>query len=176
MIVSNEKEIYDLINTIEENIAKTKEALKTLLDGYEAKDALTMIKFDKTAFEPITGEPVNFIEMVNQSYSDLVILKAALDLIKRFPDKSFKLSMGVSPGHGIESTDHSVIAKCFAAVSAFSNQKINKDSEKLSVIGNDTNKFIYFYSREDSVKKLNNIMEKYPDITYIRFTDTEMIK
>lgn len=45
---------------------------------------------------------------------------------------------------------------------------ILKDSEKLMRLSEDVNRYIYFYSREDSADRINTFTEKYKGIKYVR--------
>lgn len=136
----------------------------------DAKEALAALKFDKTVPDPLSN-PINFIEMLNQAYSDFVVLKTVEDLMDRYPDKAFELHMGALTGFDIVSTDKEVVAECFATVTAFNNQKIKKDSEKLMQLEEKVEKYIYFYSREDTDEKLRVFYKKYPQITYSRIKE-----
>lgn len=80
---------------------------------------------------------------------------------------------GALSGYDICSTDKEIVAECFAAVTAFNNQKIKKDAEKLMQLGKGIRKYLYFYSREDAVEKIAAFMGKYPEITVVRYHDFE---
>lgn len=127
---------------------KTRNQITRILEACDAKEALANLKFNKTALDSLTGEPINFIEMLNQAYSDLVVLKAVEDLMSRYEGKAFELHMG--------------------ALTAFNNQKIKKDSEKLMQLSDDVDRYIYFYSKDDSKDKIAAFTEKYEKITFIR--------
>ena len=106
--------------------------------------------------------------MLNQAYSDIVVLNAVEDLMSRYEGKAFELNMGALTGFDIVSTDKKVVAECFATITAFNNQKIKKDSEKLMQLDDDVERYIYFYSREDSQDRIASFIEKYGCIKYIR--------
>ena len=171
MILTDKNEVRKLIETIESNIEKTKKQIARILEECDSKEALANLKFDKTALDPLSGEPINFIEMLNQAYSDLVVLKAVEDLMSRYEGKAFELNMGALTGFDIVSTDESVVAECFTTVTAYNNQKIKKDSEKLMQLSDDVDRYIYFYSREDADAKLNTTFENYKAIKYVRIRD-----
>lgn len=171
MIISDRMQVRKLIEEVNRNIERTKETVCNLLLEQKPIEGLASLKFDKTSFDPLSGEPLNFIEMLNQSFSDLVVLKAVEDLLLRYPGKEFELNMGALTGYDIYSVDNEVIAECFATVTAFNNQKIKKDSEKLTQAEKNAKKYVYFYSREDSPERIATFAEKYPEITYIRFND-----
>lgn len=61
-----------------------------------------------------------------------------------------------------------VVAECFATVTAFNNQKIKKDSGKLMQLSDDVDRYIYFYSKDDSKDKIAAFTENYEKITFIR--------
>lgn len=168
MIVSTVQEIKKLIQDVEANIGKTRTKVMNTISEYEPKEAFAKLKFDKIASDPLSGESINFIEMLNQAYSDFVVLMAVEDLLKKYPEKSFELHTGALAGYDIISTDRTVAVECFATVSAFNNQKIKKDSEKLLLLGDDIDKYVYFYSKEDLQDKINTFKEKYENIEYIR--------
>lgn len=109
MILSDKHQARKLIEIIESNIKKTKDQIVAILAENEAKDALANLKFDKTSFDPLSGEPINFIEMLNQAYSDLVVLKAVEDLMSRYEDKALELNMGALTGFDIVSTDKKLL-------------------------------------------------------------------
>ena len=196
MILSNKMQTKKLIETITKNHERTKEGVKKILTKMDAKEALAALKFDKTvldeAYEKIKKEGkggvvgpfynelikheenkklLKYIEMLNQAYSDFVVLKTVEDLMDRYPDKAFELHMGALTGFDIVSTDKEVVAECFATVTAFNNQKIKKDSEKLMQLEEKVEKYIYFYSREDTDEKLRVFYKKYPQITYSRIKE-----
>jgi len=168
MILSDKAEAKKRIETVETNIEKTRNQITRILEACDAKEALANLKFNKTALDPLTGEPTNFIEMLNQAYSDLVVLKAVEDLMSRYEGKAFELHMGALTGFDIVSTDKKVVAECFATVTAFNNQKIKKDSEKLMQLSDDVDRYIYFYSKDDSKDKIAAFTENYEKITFIR--------
>ncbi len=86
--------------------------------------------------------------MLNQAYSDLVVLKATEDLLLEHPSKKFLLYMGALNGFDICSTFNEVIAECFAVVLALNNQKIKKNSDKLIKPPDCIKKYIYISFRE----------------------------
>lgn len=173
MIISDKTQVEKLIKTVHENIEMTKGRVLKILNECSSLEGLVRLKFDHTSCDPLSGEPINFVEMLNQSFSDLVVLKAAEDLLVRFPGKKFELHMGALAGYDICSTDKEIAAECFAAVTAFNNQKIRKDAEKLMRLGKSIHKYLYFYSREDTEEKIAAFMEKYPEITVVRYHEFE---
>lgn len=166
--IENRAQVQELIRNVKKNIEVTQLTIKQILDDDEPINSFMRIKFDKVAFDPVTGEKINFIEMLNQAYSDLVVLQATQDLLKNYPAKVFEINMGARSGLDICSTDSEVVAECFSVVTILNNQKVKKDSEKLMKYESSTKKYIYYYSREDSEEVIKRIMEKYPDIIFKR--------
>lgn len=170
MTVKNINEIEQLLIKIRKNLNLAWESMK-LSSESDSIDSFAMFKFDKIGFDPIEGNQINFIEMLNQAYSDIVVLKATAELMKRYSQKEFKLNMGTISGTDICSIDGSIIAECFAVVSVFNNQKMKKDTEKLLQFDKNAEKYIFYYSREDEADRIEKFINKFPQITYIRIKD-----
>lgn len=168
MIVSKRVEVQELIHIVKANIEKSKDAVEGVLKKKNSLDALAILKFDKIAYDPLDGKPKNFIEVMNQAYSDLVVLYAVENLLEKYPDKQFELHMGALNGTDVESIDGSVIAECFATVTAFNNRKLQKDCEKLKEYDAAIDRYIFFYSREDTEEKIESYAQKNREITFVR--------
>lgn len=165
MIVGTHEQVARLQQTLfanaEQTFFKLQESMKTI----DAMQFFSAVKFTPLGQDPVAGTPLNLIEQINQTQSNLVVLAAAHDLIEQYPGKLFQLQLGASAGFDVASTDGQVVAECFAVTSVSSNDKMNKDCKKLMNSGVE-HKHIYFYSYLDSEKKLQNRYKKYP---YIRF-------
>lgn len=168
MIISKREEAQELIHTVKSNIEKSRDAVEEVLKKKNSLDALATLKFDKSAYDPLDGKPKNFIEVMNQAYSDLVVLYAVENLLEKYPDKQFELHMGALNGPDIESLDGCVVAECFATVTAFNNRKIQKDCEKIKGYDAAIDRYIYFYSREDTEEKIESYAQKNREITFVR--------
>lgn len=72
--IENREQVREVIRNVKKNIEVTQLTIKQILDDDEAINSFMRIKFDKIAFDPVTGEKINFIEMLNQAYSDLVMV------------------------------------------------------------------------------------------------------
>ena len=171
MDVKTIEEIEYLKKTILINAEKTFEQLKTEAKSLPAMTFLAEIKFDKVGIDPLEGTELNFIEQINQTFSNLVVLEGASRLLQLYPNTTLKLNFGPASGFDIESADGEVVAECFAVTTATSNRKIEKDCSKLMSKAHDEQKYIYFYSRSDSDEKLQRIMDKYPEITFTRIVE-----
>jgi hypothetical protein len=94
---------------------------------------LKSLRFELVGHDPLTGEPLNVVEQLNQTFTILVTLRAIERLIKLHPEaEGFRLALGTSSGRDIESVmPNLVAAEVFSATRPNSNQKLNKDVERL---------------------------------------------
>ena len=169
MIISSHKQVEDLRLGILDNAEKSLERLKNDTQDQPALQFFGAIKFGKTGRDPLSGQPLNLVEQINQMYSDLVVLAGVRKLLDRHPGKCFELHMGPASGFDIQSTDGQVIAECFAATSVASNDKFNKDCKKL-MNARAEYRYLFFYTHRDSEKMLGNRMAKYPEIQFEKIT------
>lgn len=168
MIVKTIEEIEKHKSAILDNANQTCERLKGIIKSLSAIAFLEELKFDKLGADPLKGTNLNFVEQLNQMFSDLVVLEGACQLLQLYPERELRLNLGPSSGFDIESIDGEIVAECFAATTATSNRKLEKDCQKLLNKAEEKQKYIYFYTRNDSEEKLLRIYEKYPEITCIR--------
>ena len=167
MVVNTHTQVTKLRQTIVENAETAFSELKNYAQNTDALQFFASIKFIPLGKDPITGDALNLIEQINQTYSDLVVLAATHDLIDRYPEKTFILQLGAASGFDVQSTDGEVAAECFAVTSVSSNDKMNKDCKKL-MKSEAEQKYIFFYTYQDSERKLQNRYKKYPDIHFER--------
>ncbi len=145
--------------------------LKYLLESNDSLDFFKKVKYEKTVIDPLTGEPENLIEVINQCQTYLVSLMGTEYLISKFPDIPFIINLGNVAGYDIESQDGTIIAECFAATSYKSNSKLTKDMKRLAENDSAAHKYEFFYDTEftDNCKKYYK--NKYPDIKIVHFAD-----
>jgi hypothetical protein len=95
--------------------------------------ALKSLRFELKGFDPLTGEPLNLVEQLNQTFTILVALRATERLIEMHPEAGgFRLALGTSSGRDIESVKPNfVAAEVFSATHPRSNQKLKKDIARL---------------------------------------------
>lgn len=95
---------------------------------------LKSLRFELVGHDPLTGEPLNVVEQLNQTFTILVTLRAVERLIELHPDvDGFRLALGTSSGRDIESVAPDLVAaEVFSATRPSSNQKLKKDVERLS--------------------------------------------
>ena len=170
MIIESKQQIIVLREQMKENFLRSVNQVKEMINKNNEEDLLLSIKIDKTVCDPITGQPSNFVEMINQYYSNMVIAIAAEKILEMFPGQCLQLNTGTKTGFDIASLDNTVVCECFSVVKATNNQKVKKDSEKL-LKTNSKHRFLFFYSREDTTTSIERITKKYPKIQYYRVMD-----
>ena len=169
ILVSNRLELEQYEQIIHANLQKSFESIKCHLDDTDCASVFECFKYEKTAVDPLTGNPENLIEMLNQYQTYLVTLKALDFLFEKYSSKSFIARFGNIAGYDIESTDSEIVAECFAQVSYKNNKKLDKDLEKLNSVTGDAIRYEFFYDKvfnEDNYKAYKN---KYPEINIIKF-------
>ena len=168
MIIDSMEQVTELKEKILKNVKLIYEYFNKRMSSASPIDIFHDMKYSKNGLDPIKGTPLNFIEQLNQMFSDLVVVAALEDLIMKYPDKQFEVNFGAKSGFDIQSCDETVVAECFAVTSAKSNDKFRKDSKKLSDQTRNQEKYIYFYSENDVNEKLERTYQAFPDITFKR--------
>ena len=97
-------------------------------------DLLKALRFQPVGHDPLTGEPLNVIEQLNQTFTILVSLRAVERLKEMHPEANgFRLALGTSSGRDIESVAPDLVAaEVFSATHPGSNQKLKKDIARLA--------------------------------------------
>ena len=145
MRIESKSEITELRSKIYGNTLKTYSRIKQEVVNDSPFELFADIKFNKFGLDPIKGTPLNFIEQLNQMFSDLVVLYAVEELLSKYPDKTFEIKLGAQSGIDIQSDDNKVVAECFAVTSVDSNGKLREDTQKLIKLPADIEKYIFFY-------------------------------
>lgn len=167
MLVNSKEQIAELRSAITQNAEMSYLVLREELSRKAPMEFWAALKFDRMGRDPVSGQPQNLIEQINQMYSSLVVLSAADDLLDMHPGVTLELQLGVSSGYDIHSSDGQIVAECFSVTTVSSNRKLDKDCKKLE-ISNATEKYIYFYSHQDSIDKLQKQFDKHPNIIFKR--------
>ena len=173
MLVTSFGQISRLRTVVLQNLKKSKAAIEKIFEGENAIETLSIVKFKEAAFDPIKGTQLNFVEVLNQAFSDLVVLYAVEELLSRHPEQTFEIRLGAQSGHDIESKDGKIVGECFSVTKMNSNNKLKRDTEKLLLLGEDVHKYIFFYSDKDSDETIDRFTKKYPQITYVRVRSFE---
>lgn len=171
--ISEKSQIIELETKIKTHIDKTISALRSLIDKepQNAMDLIAAFKYDKIAFDPLSGDPENLIEVINQCQTYLISLKAVEYLLDKHPGESFTLNWGNIPGYDIAAKENKIIAECFAARSYRSNQKLVKDLKRLSEEKGAQFKYEFFFDKEFEDKHLQYYANKYPGIKIVKIDD-----
>jgi hypothetical protein len=122
------------------------------------------LRFDLVGHDPLTGEPLNVVEQLNQTFTILVTLRAVERLIELHPDAGgFRLALGTSSGRDIESVVPDMVeAEVFSATHPNSNQKLKKDLERLSVV-RARHRYVFFAApgyeagRQEQLERLETV-------------------
>lgn len=95
---------------------------------------LRAMRFEKVGFDPLTKEPLNIVEQLNQTFTIMVTLRAIERLIEMHPKAGgFRLALGTSSGRDVESVVPDLVAaEIFSATHPNSNQKLKKDVMRLA--------------------------------------------
>lgn len=168
MIIDSKNQILELRSKIYESAKKTYSRIAQDITNVSPIELFADIKFNKFGLDPINGTPLNFIEQLNQMFSDLVVLYAVEELLLKYPDKIFEVAFGAKTGFDIQSTDKTVVAECFTVTSVGSNSKLRQDAKKLMKLPVEVVKYIYFYSQNDTEEKLKKIYGGFSDIMFKR--------
>ncbi len=97
-------------------------------------ELFTALRFETVGHDPLTGEALNVIEQLNQTFTILVSLRAVERLIEMHPEANgFRLALATSSGRDIKSVEPDLVAaEVFSATHPGSNQKLRKDIARLT--------------------------------------------
>jgi hypothetical protein len=101
----------------------------------EPMEFLRALRFDQIGHDPLSGEPLNIVEQLNQTFTIIVTLRAIEVLLKLHPEAGgFRVALGTSSGRDIESIEENLVAaETFAATRPTSNQKLKKEQDRLAL-------------------------------------------
>lgn len=145
MWVNSIEDTNRLLAYVEDAATRAHEWLRTHSKG--SLDLFRRLKFDSVGFHPATGTPLNLIEQTNQTWSLVVAIAAARQLLTLHPlVGGFHLAPGAhaSLPFDIVSNDGSVVAETFAAVTPANNGKLRKDLEKLLTRPDIPHRYVFF--------------------------------
>ena len=129
MVIKTAEEIENCKRAIFDNANETHERLKEKIRLLSATEFLEELKFDRLGADPMKGTELNFIEQLNQMFSDLVVLEGARRLLCLYPEKELRLNLGPSSGFDIESIDGEIVAESSIKVD-------NSESKRYPLISN----------------------------------------
>lgn len=164
-------ELNDYRKRIMDNLNLGVIRLKELMENCETFALFQNMKFEKIAIDPLTGEPENLLEVVNQCHTYMISVMGVEYLLERHPDTTFRINFGNVSGYDIESIDGSIIAECFAATSYRSNGKLAADLKRLAENTTAEYKYEFFFDKEFTEKNKIYYQDKYPDIAIVKFQE-----
>ena len=131
-VIKDKVELNNLRKEIMESLDQSVSMIGEFMDSTDSLSFLKKIKIEKTVIDPLTGEPENFAEMIDQCQTYLVTIMGAEYLIDKFPDTEFTIHLGNVSGYDIISKDESIIAECFASTNYKNNNKLYNDLKGLA--------------------------------------------
>lgn len=170
-VVANEKDVAVLRDKVLQSIELTARKIRSCQEAKTAIESMFELRFHRLGYDPIEHTALNFVEQLNQTFSNLVVLAGARYLVLRYPSKVFHLHLGTESGFDIESDDGAIIAECFAVTTVKSNDKLSKDSRKLIKCGTSDERYVFLYSQCDTEDYLAKRCSTYPDICYVRIDE-----
>ena len=130
----------------------------------EPIELLRALRFEPVGHDPLTNEPLNVVEQLNQTFTILVSLRAAESLIGMYPHAGgFQLALATSSGRDIESVVPDLVAaEVFSATHPSRNQKLKKDIARLAA---DPARFRYvFFAAPGFVSGRQEYLETSPGV------------
>ena len=126
--LDNEEQIQHLRVRVRGSVDRAAAVMRELLKNQSSMAALASMKFEELGFHPVEDRRLNLIEQVHQTFTYLVSLAAAEDILIRHPGSApIYLNLGTSPGYDLVSPSQDVVAEVFAAVRRTNNRKLAKD-------------------------------------------------
>ncbi len=166
--ISTIQEAEKIKDIIIKSCNSTTNRIQSFIHDSEGMDFFHTIKFTQIGKDPIKDNSLNFIEQLNQTFTYLVSIEAVKYLLKLYPEHApYTMNLGTQSGYDIISANGVIIAEVFSATSPTSNDKINKDCQKL--IPNETARFKYvFYYCTETFGSLDYYQDKYPDVRIVQ--------
>lgn len=158
----------ELENSIIISCDSTKLSIQKLLNEKSGFESLHDLKFFQVGKDPLEERSLNFIEQLNQTFTYLVSIKAVIYLLNTYPHYApYTLNLGTHSGFDIASLNGEIVAEIFAATAPTSNDKLNKDTMRVSTVVGATHRFVFFYSPKP-YNNLTSFNQKYPNVTIIQ--------
>jgi hypothetical protein len=171
-IIQDRGQIEQLRKTIAAATTNAAKAIAHLAGSTAPIEAFVRMKFHELGYHPIENRRLNLIEQVNQTFTYLVSLAAAEQILIRHPGSApISLNLGTSAGSDLESASQSVAAEVFAAVRRTNNRKLVKDVAKVAET-DATHKYVFFYCPGEDCKPLR--LERFPDVEVIPLSEQQV--
>ena len=173
VLIRNVEDLNTLRNEIYSNLNNSVTMIQDIINSTDALSFFKKVKFEKTVIDMLTGEPENFAEAIDQCQTYLVSIMAVEYLLQKHPNTAFTLNLGNVSGYDIISQDKRIIAECFASTNYSNNRKLDNDLKHLSQDKEALYKYEFFTDFKATEKVISNFQKKYPDISIIKFHDTQ---
>lgn len=167
-IISTTEEAHALIDDVFEAAEIARNNIAKVVSDSSPIELLFDMKFKEIGYEPLNKKHINLIEQLNQTFTYLVSIEAVMFLLNVYPQHSYLLNLGTTPGYDIESEDKSIIGEVFSATSPMSNGKLEKDMLRLHSNNDAIHKFSFYYSYNDNLNRVENLKSRYPDVQVIK--------
>ena len=143
--IQSKDDVIRIRTRVIEGIHKTSRWLCSL--EHQPLSLFEAMRFRQIGHDPLTLEPQNIIEQLNQTYTILASLRAVDLLFQLHPEiHGYRIAMATCSGRDIESFDAGTLAaEVFCATHPQSNRKLQKEIARMS---NDPAKhrYVFFYS------------------------------
>jgi hypothetical protein len=147
-------------------------AIGELIGSAPAIAILAQMKFHELGYHPVEDRRLNLIEQVNQTFTYLVSLAAAEQLLTRHPGSApIILNLGTSSGNDLESESQSIAAEVFAAVRRTNNRKLQKDVAKVADAPA-KHKYVFFYCPGEECTPFR--LERFPDVGIVPLSELQV--
>ena len=121
------------------------------------------LRFQEFGRHPISDEPLNAVEQLNESWTFLVALSATRQLLKWHPDAGgFRLAPGAHMAQALDvmSVRQGLVgAETFAAVRGSNNKKLNRDIAKMRD-RTERHRYVMFASSDAPDQRTQRLLEK----------------
>lgn len=123
----------ELHTKILDGAARTVTWIRNFDADADPMDLLRKIRFEMVGHDPLTGEALNMVEQLNQTFTILASLRAVERLFELHPEANgFRLALGTCSGRDIESVKPNLVAaEVFSATHPNSNNKLRKEIARL---------------------------------------------
>lgn len=161
-ILESEEQVQLLRASVREAVERAAATMRELLENQSAMVALARMKFEELGFHPLEERRLNLIEQVNQTFTYLVSLAAAEDILIRHPSSApLHLNLGISSGHDLISPSQSVVAEVLQQCGELTIASSSRMSLRLTALRRDINIFSSTVLMRRRVSRILSAFRKY---------------
>ncbi|MFL6263436.1 MAG: hypothetical protein ACJ76Y_27405 [Thermoanaerobaculia bacterium] len=164
-ILDSEEQIQHLRARVRDSVDRAATVMRELLEGQPSMVALASMKFEDLGFHPVEDRRLNLIEQVNQTFTYLVSLAAAEDILVRHSGSApIHLNLGTTAGYDLVSPSQDVVAEVFAAVRRTNNRKLARDVIRVDR-SEARHKYVFFHCPGEAPGVSH--LERFPEVHLI---------